>query len=83
MAEIRVRQRNQITVPVDIARAAGLSEGSLCHMEYANGVITITPANAKSPRPITSYAGTAHGTWGATVDEIIETLDGDRRSWNR
>ena len=83
MVKIRIRQRNQITVPVDIARAAGLSEGSLCHMEYVNGVITIIPANAQASRPLASFSGTARGAWGATIDEITDSLDRDRQSWNR
>ena len=42
MTEITVRQRNQVTIPKAIAEAAGIEEGTVCDMQYANGVITIT-----------------------------------------
>lgn len=83
MAEIRIRDRNQITVPGDIARAAGIGPGSICRMDYVNGVITITPADAPAPRGLQSYAGIARGAWGRTPDEVEQSIASDRDSWQR
>jgi hypothetical protein len=83
MTEVRIRQRNQLTVPVDIARAAGLASGSLCHMEYANGVITITPADAPHMRPLETFAGIARGSWDSASDAVETQISADRESWQR
>lgn len=83
MAEVWIRQRNQLTVPVDIAQRAGVGPGSLCHMEYANGVITLTPADGPSGRALDSFAGIARGTWGRTRADVEAAAIGDRESWER
>lgn len=83
MAEVYIRQRNQLTVPVDIATQAGLGPGSLCHMEYANGVITLTPADGTAVRTLESFAGIARGTWGRTRAQVESVVWGDRDSWDR
>lgn len=83
MVEVWIRQRNQLTVPVDIAAQAGLSPGSLCHMEFANGVITLTPADSTAGRPLESFAGIARGTWGQTRAHVESAALSDRDSWDR
>lgn len=83
MVRVTIRNRNQLTVPVDIAAAAGLTSGSLCDMEYVNGVITITPADTPTRRPLSDYAGIARGVWGDTEDEIENRIREDRESWER
>lgn len=83
MVRVTIRGRNQLTVPVDIAAAAGLTSGSLCDMEYVNGVITITPADSPLRRPISDFVGIARGAWGDTDDEVEQRIRTDRESWNR
>jgi len=83
MTEIRIRDRNQITVPGDIARAAGIGPGSICRMDYVNGVITITPSGAPAPRDLESFAGIARGAWGRSPDEVEQRIAADRDSWQR
>ena len=83
MAEVWIRQRNQLTVPADIAREAGIGPGSLCHMDIVNGVITLTPAEGSAPRPLDAYAGIARGAWGRTAADVEATVTGDRDSWQR
>ena len=83
MVEVWIRQRNQVTIPVDIAQALGLGPGSLCHMDVANGVITITPSHHPAPPSLASYAGCAQGAWGATPDEVEAAVVADRASWDR
>lgn len=83
MAEIRIRDRNQLTVPVDIAQAAGIGPGSLCRMDYVNGIITITPADAHRSRSLEAFAGSARGAWGDGPQEIDDAIAADRDSWQR
>ena len=83
MVDVWIRQRNQLTVPVDIAREAGIRPGTLCRMDIVNGVITLTPADGPAPRPLESYAGVARGSWGRKVGEVETTVAGDRDSWQR
>lgn len=83
MANVWIRQRNQVTVPVDIARQAGLAPGSLCRMEFANGIITIVPVTGRLPVDLESFAGSAQGAWGATPEDVEETIARDRSSWDR
>ena len=83
MAEVWIRQRNQITIPVDIARELGLGVGSLCRMDVVNGVITITPSHQPAPPPLAAYAGCAQGAWGATPEELESAIAADRHSWDR
>lgn len=83
MAEVWIRQRNQLTVPVDIAQRAGIGPGTLCHMEIVNGVITLTPAHADPHRSLNAYAGIARGAWGRTAADVETAVSGDRDSWHR
>lgn len=83
MVDVWIRQRNQLTVPVDIARQAGLAPGSLCRMEFANGVITIVPADGAAGSDLESYVGIARGAWGGTPKEMDATIAADRDTWDR
>ena len=83
MADVWIRQRNQLTVPADIAHEAGIGPGSLCHMDVVNGVITLTPAEGPATKPLDSYAGIAHGAWGRTAAEVEASVMGDRDAWQR
>lgn len=83
MVDVWIRQRNQLTVPVDIARQAGIAPGSLCHMEIVNGVITLTPAGGPPSRALDTYAGIARGGWGRTRADVEAAVVGDRDSWQR
>ena len=83
MVEVWIRQRNQLTVPVDIASEAGIGPGSLCHMDIVNGVITLTPAEGPAPRSLDSYAGIARGAWGRTAADVEASVMGDRDAWQR
>lgn len=83
MVEVWIRQRNQITIPVDIAHSLGLGPGSLCHMDVINGVITLTPAHQPASPPLAAYAGCAQGAWGVTSEEVAAEVAADRASWDR
>ena len=84
MTEVTVRQRNQITIPKAIAEEAGLTEGSVGDLAYADGVITITfRGHPREPFDVSKYAGIAKGLWGETPEEVEQTLRDMRDEWDR
>lgn len=71
MTPVVVRQRNQITIPKAIAEQAGITEGTVIDLVYANGVITVTlPEHARQPVDVSRWAGIGGGIWGRTDEEI-------------
>ncbi len=75
MPKVRVRPKNQITIPLRIAEEAGIKPDDVLDITYMNGLITMVPAGKKGEkRPIMKYAGIARGTCGKTSGEIEETL---------
>jgi len=84
MTEITVRQRNQITIPKTIAEQAGIVEGAVGDLSYADGVITITfRGHRREPVDISQYVGIAKGLWGDTPEEIERAIAEDHDSWER
>lgn len=84
MTEITVRQRNQITIPKAIAEEAGIAEGAVGDLSYADGVITITfRGHRREPVDISQYIGIAKGLWGDTPEEIERAIAEDHDSWER
>ena len=84
MTQIRIRERNQITLPANIAVAASLSPNDALEVSFANGVITLIPVNPHiKRRSITDYVGSAKGLWGTTGTEIDAQLRDERDSWER
>ena len=84
MTEITVRQRNQITIPKAIAEEAGIAEGAVGDLSYANGVITISfRAHPREPFDVSQYIGIGKGLWGDTVEEIDRTLREQRETADR
>lgn len=84
MTEITVRQRNQITIPKAIAEEAGIAEGAVGELSYANGVITISfRAHPREPFDVSQYIGIGKGLWGDTVEEIDRTLREQRDTADR
>jgi bifunctional DNA-binding transcriptional regulator/antitoxin component of YhaV-PrlF toxin-antitoxin module len=66
MIEITVRQRNQVTIPKAIAEESGIAEGTVCDMQYADGVITIRLPEHRPLIDIMEFAGSLSGVWGST-----------------
>ena len=84
MTQIRIRQRNQITLPANIAVAASLSPNDTLEVSFDNGVITLIPVNPHNKRrSITDYVGSAKGLWGTTGAGIDTQLRDERDSWER
>ena len=83
MTEITVRQRNQITIPHDIAAQAGITTGTVCDVFYANGTIMIRLPRHEAPDDdIMRFAGVGKGLWGSTTEEVDRTIRGLRDSWD-
>lgn len=84
MTPVVVRQRNQITIPKAIAEAAGITEGTVIDLVYANGVITVSlPEHVRQPVDLSRWIGIGHGAWGRTeeeVDRYLRELRDDRDS---
>lgn len=84
MPQIRIRGRNQITLPAAIATAANLHPDDTLDVNFVNGVITLIPvANDKARRSIMDYVGSAKGMWGKTKEEIDAYIRNERDSWER
>jgi AbrB family looped-hinge helix DNA binding protein len=84
MAQVRVRNKNQITIPARIAESANIRPDDLLEITCKNGVITLAPATrAQKRKSVLSYAGIAHGAWRETTDEIETELNESRESWER
>ena len=84
MQKIRVRQKNQITIPLLIAKEADIKPDDVLEITYMNGVVTLVPAGRKgNKRSVMEYAGVARGTWGKTTEEIDKELKRDQDSWER
>ncbi|ASQ91469.1 hypothetical protein CHL67_11530 [Prosthecochloris sp. GSB1] len=84
MQKIRVRQKNQITIPLRIAQEADIKPDDVLEISYMNGVVTLVPAGRKgNRRSVMEYAGIAKGAWGKTTGDIEEELRKDRDSWER
>ena len=84
MPQIRIRDRNQITLPSMIATAANLHVDDTLDVSFVNGVITLIPTSKNAARrSIMDYVGSAKGVWGATGVEIDAHIRDERDSWER
>ncbi len=72
-AEARLRDRNQITIPDAIVRAAGIEPGETFIVEFEPG----EPDTVRLRRVRTSYAGALTGLYG----DVATYLDDERGSW--
>lgn len=81
---VTVREKNQVTIPRATAQAAGIEPGTTFDIQYVNGVITMTLSEHCGPADsLEQYAGIGKGLWGQTKNEIAESLEHDRDTWER
>lgn len=84
MAQVRVRNKHQITIPSRIAESADIKPDDMLDVTFKNGVITLIPvARTKRKDSPLAYAGIARGLWGKTTSEIEIELGKNRGSWER
>ncbi len=81
-AHIRIREKNQITLPASIVREAGLQPNDTVNVEYRNGVISLVPqGKARKRGTIDDYVGAAKNCWGATAEEVNAHFREERDAW--
>jgi hypothetical protein len=84
MPEVKMRGKNQVTIPASIVEKAHLSENCTFDVEYMNGVIIFTPL---SPTPqkddVLSYAGLYAGSWGRTPEAVETTINNLHSEWQK
>lgn len=84
MAVVRVRQKNQITLPSAIVEQADLHPDDILEAHYSNGVIMLIPGKRAVARDsIMAYAGIAAGSYGQSVEQIDKTIANLREEWDR
>jgi bifunctional DNA-binding transcriptional regulator/antitoxin component of YhaV-PrlF toxin-antitoxin module len=84
MAQIRVRKKHQITLPIRIAESANIKLDDMLEVTYNNGVVTLIPVSRKNRKESAmSYAGIARGVWGNNTLEIEAEIKSSRDSWER
>ena len=84
MAQVRVRNKHQITIPARIAESANIKPDDMLEVAYNNGVVTLIPVSRKKRKESAmAYAGIARGIWGNTTFEIDTELHKSRDSWER
>ncbi len=74
-----VRNKNQVTVPHQIAKRMGLAPGTRLVFDLDPD----DPDVVHVRRLRESYAGVARGVYGQTSDDIAEYIRTERESWDR
>jgi AbrB family looped-hinge helix DNA binding protein len=70
--QVRLRKRNQLTIPAAIANSANIKTNDMLEIDYRSGKIILTPKpENKRTASVMSYAGIGRG---GTTDEIARTI---------
>ena len=86
----KLKEKRQITVPVDICTQVHADKGDIFNFEVSGGKIIMTlqklvPATKEKLHPknidISKYIGIAKGTFGS-VEQIDEYIRNERASWD-
>lgn len=84
MPEVKMRRKNQVTIPASIVEIAHLSENCRFDVEYLNGVIIFKPKEvSQKVDDVLSYAGLFSGAWGSTSEQIDETISNLHNEWEK
>lgn len=84
MHQITLRQHNQVTLPPAVVAALGVRVGDVGVLTVLGSTLIVRFRGRESAqRALESAHGTASGVWGSTHDEMNDTIDRDRESWNR
>lgn len=83
-----MKDKGQITVPVEVRRAIAAGSGDLFEVRAVNGTIVMTPqriipaesSKARKKVDLSKYIGIAKGTYG-TAQEIDAYVRNERASW--
>ena len=84
MPEVKMRSKNQVTIPASIVEKAHLTENCKFDVDYMNGVIIFTPQNPTQKKDdVLSYAGLFSGAWGKTTREVETTINTLHNEWEK
>ena len=85
MSVIRMRSKNQFTLPASLVRASGIQIDDKLSVSLVNGSIVITPISPKHQglSDVMAFAGIAQGVWGDRPEEVAQNLQRDRATWER
>lgn len=84
MTAVRIRAKNQITLPASIVSQTGLTEDDVLDVACANGVITLVPrVRAAGRDDLMDYAGLAGTSYGRTARQIDAAIAKLRDEWTR
>jgi bifunctional DNA-binding transcriptional regulator/antitoxin component of YhaV-PrlF toxin-antitoxin module len=82
MPEVKMRGKNQVTIPASIVEQARLTENCKFDVDYMNGVIIFKPINPNPKKDdVLSYAGLFSGAWGKTTQEVDTTIHNLHNEW--
>jgi bifunctional DNA-binding transcriptional regulator/antitoxin component of YhaV-PrlF toxin-antitoxin module len=82
MPEVKMRGKNQVTIPASIVEQAQLTENCKFDVDYMNGVIIFKPINPKSDKDdVRAYAGLFSGAWGKTTQEVETAIHNLHNEW--
>ena len=85
MSVIRMRSKNQFTLPASLVRASGIQIDDKLSVSLVNGSIVITPISPEHQglSDVMAFAGIAQGVWGDCPEEVEHNLQRDRATWER
>ena len=84
MTQVRVRDKHQVTLPMAVARSAGIRENDMLEVGFKNGVITLATKKAAAPqRSLMDFVGITQGLYGKDARQVAQYLDAERDSWER
>ena len=85
MSVIRMRSKNQFTLPASLVRASGIQIDDKLSVSLVNGSIVITPISPKHQglSDVMAFAGIVQGVWGDSPEEVEHNLQRDRATWER
>ncbi|MBT9096186.1 AbrB/MazE/SpoVT family DNA-binding domain-containing protein [Methylovulum psychrotolerans] len=82
MPKAQMHSKHQVTLPASIVEKAHLAEDCTFDVDYINGAIVLTPINPNPKKDdVLSYAGLFSGAWGATPEEVEQTINTLHKEW--
>ena len=84
MPQVRIREKNQVTLPISIVRDADIHENDILDVAYKNGIITLSLKKAAAKkRPLMDFVGATRGLYGKGAAQVAQYLDSERDTWDR
>ncbi len=80
---VHVRDRRQITLPVDIVARAGLRTDDTLEVSWVRGAIVMVPTHAEKQAKgsMNRFLGAARGLYGADAAAADAYLNEQRETW--